>query len=167
MREMWGRYWTMAHNGTLRGFAPRFNGRYRRYHPVGRTDSELAFCYLLETLRRLFPAGQPKLSELFRALSEVTVELSTFGEFNYLISNGEVLFAHCAKRLAYLVRRAPFTTAHLVDEDYSVDFSRLTTPADRVAVIATVPLTDNEVWTTMKPGELLLFHEGEPVASLS
>jgi glutamine amidotransferase len=115
----------------------------------------------------MFPAGQPALDDLSRALAEITAELSAFGDFNYLLSNGEVLFAHCAKRLAYLVRKAPFTKAHLVDEDYSVDFSQLTTPADRVAVIATVPLTDNEVWTTMKPGELLLFREGEPVASFS
>lgn len=167
MREMWGRYWTLAHNGTLKGFSPRFNGRYRRYHPVGRTDSELAFCYLLETLRRLFPGGQPELPELSRTLAETTAELSAFGEFNYLLSNGEVLFAHCAKRLAYVVRQAPFTKAHLVDEDYAVDFSQLTTPADRVAVIATVPLTDNEAWTTMEPGELLLFRDGAPVVARS
>ena len=54
-----------------------------------------------------------------------------------------------------------------MDEDYSVDFSQLTTPADRVAVIATVPLTDNEAWTTMRPGELLLFRDGAPVTSRS
>ena len=78
-----------------------------------------------------------------------------------------MLFAHCAKRLAYVVRKAPFTKAHLVDEDYAVDFSQFATPADRVAVIATVPLTDNEVWTTMAPGELLLFKDGEPVTALS
>ncbi len=164
VREMWGRYWTLAHNGTLKGFAPRFNGRYRRYIPVGRTDSELAFCQILETLRRLFPAGQPELPALYGALANITAELGAFGTFNYLLSNGDVLFAYCAKRLAYIVRKAPFTTAHLVDEDYAVDFSQLTTPADRVAVIATVPLTDNEAWTTMAPGELLLFKDGEPLA---
>jgi glutamine amidotransferase len=62
------------------------------------------------------------------------------------------------------VRKAPFRVAHLVDEDYSVDFSLLTTPKDRVAVVATVPLTDNETWTAIAPGELLLFKDGEPVA---
>ncbi|MGH8473996.1 MAG: class II glutamine amidotransferase, partial [Gammaproteobacteria bacterium] len=29
-------------------------------------------------------------------------------------------------------------------------------------VIATTPLTDNEQWTPMVPGELLMFYEGEP-----
>ena len=81
VREMWGRYWTLAHNGTLKGFAPRFNGRYRRYIPVGRTDSELAFCHILETLRRLFPAGQPELPALYGALANITAELAAFGDF--------------------------------------------------------------------------------------
>jgi glutamine amidotransferase len=41
-----------------------------------------------------------------------------------------------------------------------VDFSRLTTPQDRVAVIATQPLTDNERWTPLQPGELAVFRDG-------
>jgi predicted glutamine amidotransferase len=42
------------------------------------------------------------------------------------------------------VRQAPFTTAQLLDEDTEVDFSEVTTPDDRVAVIATAPLTDDD-----------------------
>jgi len=160
VRELWGRYWTFAHNGTLRGFDPRLAGTYR---PVGSTDSERAFCYLLETLRSAFPGGQPEHTELRARLATITAELAQFGEFNYLLSNGELLFAHCATQLAHIVRKSPFSTAHLVDEDYSVDFSTLTTPLDRAAIIATRPLTDNEPWTTMVPGELLAFRDGEPL----
>lgn len=57
------------------------------------------------------------------------------------------MLAHCSTRLYYLTRQAPFATAHLVDDDLSVDFSELTTSNDRVTVIATQPLTDNESWT--------------------
>ena len=89
------------------------------------------------------------------------------GSFNFQLSNGEVLFARCATRLAFLVREAPFTTAHLVDEDYSVDFSEVTTAHDRVAVIATVPLTDNETWSPLVPGELLMFRDGMPIARMT
>ncbi|MCC4119034.1 class II glutamine amidotransferase, partial [Aromatoleum toluclasticum] len=67
---------------------------------------------------------------------------------------------HCSTRLTYIVRQAPFATAHLSDQDLSVDFSRLTTPADRVVVIATAPLTDNEVWHPIPPGTLLAFRHG-------
>jgi glutamine amidotransferase len=52
-----------------------------------------------------------------------------------------------------------------MNEDYTVDFNELTTPNDRVAVIATTPLTDNETWTTIPPGDLMLFRDGAPVTA--
>jgi glutamine amidotransferase len=42
----------------------------------------------------------------------------------------------------------------------AVDFSQVTQPGDRVAVIATQPLTDNEEWTVLGQGELALFRDG-------
>ena len=58
------------------------------------------------------------------------------------------------------MRQAPFAAAHLCDEDLTMDFSEVTTPQDRVAVIATTPLTDNETWTPIPPGTLVGFCEG-------
>ncbi len=63
------------------------------------------------------------------------------------------------------MRQAPFAAAHLIDEDVTVDFQELTQSSDRVAVIATTPLTDNEVWATIAPGELLVFKDGCPDVS--
>ncbi|MBI4205278.1 MAG: class II glutamine amidotransferase [Betaproteobacteria bacterium] len=160
VRELWGRYWIFAHNGILENFAPQISGHYQ---PVGTTDSELAFCYLLEVLRTQFPDRQPVLDQLFPLLREVTGKLARHGLFNYLLSNGEYLVAYCADHLSYILRHAPFTQAHLIDQDVTVDFSALTTPDDKVAVIATEPLTDNEIWTPMQPGELQVFQHGAPV----
>jgi glutamine amidotransferase len=159
MREMWGRYWTFAHNGTLKGFVTPDHAD-RRYRPVGNTDSEAAFCYLLEALRSAFPHGAPDDGDLLATVGTLAQDLRAFGEFNFLLSDGERLFAHCTTRLAYIVRQAPFTRAHLVDEDYEVDFSLVTTPRDRVAVVATVPLTDNETWTSIEPQQLVMFRDG-------
>lgn len=83
------------------------------------------------------------------------------------MSNGQALFAHCSTHLHYIVRRWPFSTAHLVDADVSIDFAKYTTPEDRVAVIATQPLTDNEVWTAFEPGDLLMFQHGDVVSRLN
>lgn len=158
MRELWGRYWIFAHNGTLKDYAPAVRGWYR---PVGSTDSEAAFCDLLELLRERFGDTEPSVRQLHQAIAGWADAVAGFGTFNFMLSNGKVLFARCHDRLAYIVRRAPFKTAHLVDEDVSVDFSQVTTPNDRVAVIATVPLTDDEHWTTLAPGELAVFQDGE------
>ena len=58
-RELWGRQWIFAHNGDLHDFQPELAGRFT---PVGNTDSELAFCYLLEQLVKRFAARGVVLS---------------------------------------------------------------------------------------------------------
>jgi predicted glutamine amidotransferase len=160
VREMWGRYWVFAHNGDLKEFAPVLDGAFR---PVGSTDSELAFCYLLQQLQRRFGTELPALAELRAALDELTREIAAHGTFNMMLSHGEALFAHCSTHLHYLIRQYPFAQAQLSDNDVSVDFSQVTTPNDRVAIIVTVPLTTNEHWTPFAAGELKVFVDGEPV----
>lgn len=155
-RELWSRYWVFAHNGNLEGFSPP-EGRY--YRPVGCTDSERAFCFLLDTLRQRFE-HEPPFVEFYRVVSDTVGWIRRHGTFNFILSNGKFMLAHCSTRLYYLTRQAPFATAHLVDDDLSVDFSELTTSNDRVTVIATQPLTDNECWTAFQPDELRVFKYG-------
>jgi glutamine amidotransferase len=158
-RELWGRYWIFAHNGNLKEFAPELNGGFQ---PVGQTDSERAFCLILQSLCGRFSDGAPVREALFDVVGELAERIAAFGTFNFLLSNGDCLFAHCSTRLCYIVRQDPFTVAHLSDQDVTVDFSEVTTPNDRVAVITTTPLTDNETWTTIEPGSLLMFADGAP-----
>jgi glutamine amidotransferase len=161
VRELWGRYWVFAHNGNLLDFAPVLNGAFR---PVGSTDSELAFCYLLQQLRARFGDHAPQLPALRLAIAELVAQISVHGTFNMMLSNGSALFAHCSTHLYYVVRQYPFVSAQLSDEDVTVDFSQVTTPNDRVAVIVTQPLTTNEAWIPFVPGELKIFVDGLPLA---
>ncbi|MGV6987439.1 class II glutamine amidotransferase [Testudinibacter sp. P80/BLE/0925] len=159
MREIWGQYWLFAHNGNLKNFQPN-EGQY--YRPVGTTDSETAFCYLLETLRQKFDHA-PSLEQIFTEVNLIAQQLRQYGLLNFLLSNGEWLIAHTGSLLHYIVRKAPFGEAKLVDDDVQIDFASVTTPNDRVAVIATEPLTDNENWQQLAVNELVLFQEGEIV----
>lgn len=160
VRELWGRYWVFAHNGDLKDFTPRLHGSFR---PVGRTDSELAFCWLLQELAKSH-AGVPSVEELTLTLRELTPRIARHGVFNFLLSNGEALWAHASTRLYYVERRHPFAHATLSDEDLSVNFAEHTSPSDRVAVVVTAPLTTNEVWTAFAPGELKVFVDGALLA---
>jgi predicted glutamine amidotransferase len=162
-RELWGRYWIFAHNGNLPMFQPELNGNFM---PVGNTDSEHIFCWLLQSLRLRFDDIPPTRDELFTEVHRIILPLSGLGIFNFLLSDGEWLMAHCSTELTYVTRCAPFTSAHLKDEDVMVDFSQVTTPNDHVAVIATQPLTDNETWITMPPGSFWLFQDGEVINHL-
>ena len=160
-REMWGGYWLFAHNGQLRpSFAPDFNGK--AYRPVGSTDSEQAFCYLLNRLRAQFP-DRPCPNTLFDALAELCAEIRAHGMFNFILSDGRVMYAHASTLLYYITRQPPFGQAHLIDEDMAIDFAQVTTPDDRVTVITTLPLTDNETWRQFACDELMMFDHGKLV----
>lgn len=163
VRELWGRYWVGAHNGDLKGFAPVLHGAFR---PVGDTDSEIAFCWLMQELAKAH-AGVPTVEELTRTLRELLPVPAAHGSFNLLLSNGQALFAHASTKLHWLVRQHPFGAATLADDDLSVDFGALTSPQDRVAVIATEPLTTDEAWTAMAPGTLQVFVDGTPFAAVA
>ena len=159
-RELWGRQWIFAHNGDLHGFNPTLSGRFT---PVGNTDSERAFCFLLDQLVLKFGYHEPKLNQIFDLLAEVSPKIAEHGTFNFCLSNGQALFTYAITKLHWLVREYPFKPAQLIDLDVEVDFSQVTTPEDRVAVITTEPLTQNEVWTAFEPGEMILFQDGRPI----
>ncbi len=164
-RELWGSYWVFAHNGNLPGFSP--SRRQGWFSPVGATDSEAAFCHILEQLRLKHPAGRPAFEALVDSIAEVAGELRQLGTFNFLLSEGSLLFAFCSTKLSYVLRQAPFQSVRLLDKDLCVDFRQVTQPEDRVTVIATTPLTDGEVWTSFEPNELLVFQAGAIVARRS
>ena len=156
VRELWGRYWVFAHNGDLKDFAPRLHGSFK---PVGSTDSERAFCWIMQELAKSH-AGVPSVPELTLTLRELAAQIAPHGTFNFLMSNGQALWGHASTSLYYVERRHPFTHATLNDEDLSIDFANYTSPTDRVAVVVTAPLTTNENWTAFAPGELKVFQNG-------
>lgn len=160
MRELWGYYWIFAHNGNIPDFHPQFEGP---FFPVGTTDSERIFCWLLQELRKSFGDRAPDMGRFYDRLQELCCDIGARGEFNFLLSNGEALFAHCSTRLSYVQRKSPFHLARLKDQDVTVDLSAVTTLKDCVVMLATVPLTENEEWIAMPKGSLWMFHDGNPL----
>jgi glutamine amidotransferase len=155
-RSWRGQDWVFAHNGdiktTIESEGP--------YQPIGNTDSEAAFCWILNQLDQHVSRGADGHA-LFPLLSSYSQTLASQGIFNCLISNGEWLYAYCGTRLHTITRRAPFAKATLADDDLTVDFSALTTVHDVVTIISTEPLTNNEQWRQLESGEALLLQNGE------
>ena len=160
VRELWGRYWVFAHNGDVSGFRPRLHGAFR---PVGDTDSEHAFCWLMQELAKAH-ANVPSVPELTATLRELALQAAAHGTFNFLLDNGQALWAHCSTNLHFVQRRHPFAHASLQDDDVTVNFAELTSSQDRVAIVVTEPLTSDEAWQAFAPGELRVFESGTPLA---
>lgn len=153
-RELWGRNWTFAHNGQLEEYLSLPTGM---YCPVGQTDSEYAFCWLLQRMRTRYPRPPDDMMALFHFIGDCAAELRERGVFNMLLSDGRYVMAYCSTQLHWITRRAPFGKATLVDEDVAIDFQAETTPNDVVSVIATQPLTCDEEWQRIAPGSMPYF----------
>ncbi len=163
IRELWGRNWTYAHNGQLSDYESLPMGCAL---PVGQTDSERAFCWIIGQLKEQFPAG-PHTDEctlaMFKLVASYADKLRQLGVFNMLLSDGQYVMCYCTNNLHWITRRAPFGKAQLIDEDMTVDFQKETSDSDVVTVIATRPLTKDEQWNKMQEGEFCVFKFGERV----
>lgn len=157
-RELWGKNITFAHNGQLSGYQSLKN---ENYLPVGNTDSELAFCWILNELKKKYPKRPGKMTSAWRYVVKLCRQLEPMGVFNLLMTDGVYMLAYCSNNLHFITRKAPFGEAELIDDDVKVNFRDLTTENDVVTIIATRPLTDNEVWTKIEPGDFRLFKYGE------
>lgn len=160
LRHLWGQEWSFAHNGNLdvsKLPAPVC------FTPCGQTDSEHAFCLLLDGLFSRFGRQAPGLAQLSQTLAELARLIAAAGSFNFVLSNGEWLFTHRSTELHYLQRAYPFGRAHLLDCPLGIDFARHNEQDDRMIIVATRPLTD-EHWQPLPVGELAVFAEGRRVA---
>jgi glutamine amidotransferase len=117
---------------------------------------------MIERLRAAFPGGYPREKErLWAKVAALGGELGANGKFNFLLADGQHLFARCGTKLAHIVRQAPFGRATLSDAELAIDFSAVTTTRDRVAVVATTPLTRDETWQQGEPGMMWVFNRGK------
>ena len=140
-RELGGRSWVFAHNGKLPGLRddPRFEPR--RFQPIGETDSEYAFCLLLDAIAR-----QQTIEDVIDAIREPVHCFAAMGEFNFMLSDGAHLIAHAHTKL-YVTRRS------CVERGCD----------QRVVLLATAPLTD-ERWQPLDPDQIYVYAAGEELA---
>ncbi len=159
VRELWGRNWCFAHNGQLKGIKKTL--KLKHHLPIGTTDSEHAFCWMLDQIYQKFPKPPKKDEILWKYLRELCHQLAKTGVFNVILCDSKYLYAHCSTKLVWITRKAPFGKAKLVDDDLMVDFHEQRSSKDIFTVIATAPLTDNEEWYRAKKGEFLVFKDGQ------
>jgi glutamine amidotransferase len=157
-RELNGRDYCFAHNGTLRGRIWELPlGRYR---PIGITDSERAFCCLLETIAR---QAEPLKSEQdWRALHMELTQFNELGQLNCLLSDGERLFCYHDqagyKGLTFRkVHLRDGETRRFEDEELKIDLAE--GAVNHGFVVATNPLSRHG-WHRFLPGELIVLEKG-------
>lgn len=167
-RELGGRMHLFAHNGMLVDIERDARFRTDRFRRVGETDSEHAFCALLERLGPLWEREMPTLGDRVRVLDSFAADLRALGPANFLYTDGDAVFAHGHKRKHDGEIRPP--GLHVLCRSCSIrsEPSPLAgvdiEPAERqeVALVASVPLSAED-WKPIAEGELVVLRAGRIV----
>lgn len=158
--ELHGRHLVFAHNGTLSrlGELPL-----HRLKPGGDTDSEHAFLWMLERLHEVPP------ERFAPALKELADRVRSLGRFNFLLSDGQTLWAYADDALHLIERKPPFggRLVTALDDGYTIDLAEVKAPDERAVLVATEPLTDEPGWTRLGRGELAVIKDGAASQRLS
>ncbi len=172
-RELAGRMHLFAHNGDLALERLRLHRPLIHYRPVGDTDSEYAFCVLLEQLRRLWlGVGVPSLDERLAVVAEFAAAIRPLGPANFIYADGDATFLHGDRRfhgdgraphppgLHVLCRRC---TARADAPD--IEGLALASEGEQEVVLAaSVPLTAEPGWRPLAEGEIVVAGNGRIVA---
>jgi glutamine amidotransferase len=141
-REWNGRSWVFAHNGKLPDLDHGDACPSGRYRPLGDTDSELAFCLIMNAVVRAAAPGEdrPSPEKLVRTIWPAVETLADLGEFNFILGDGENLYAYAHTNLHALRKTA----------------------GENTVLLATAPLTD-EPWRRLPAGKIHVFANGDDI----
>lgn len=168
VRELAGRTHSFAHNGWLPGIVEAASLQSRRFAPVGETDSEQAFCGLLDRLAAIWtsPGTIPPLETRLDVIAAFAAEVRGLGPANFLYSDGDALFAHGDRRKNPATGKVTAPGLVFFEHQCSPARAEITTNgltitgADQIiCIVASVPLTD-EPWHAFSEGEVIAFRAG-------
>jgi glutamine amidotransferase len=166
VRELWGRAHVFAHNGHLREGIMLDDAKRHRFMPIGETDSEAAFCILMERLA----AGDASADRLFATFAAFAREMRDHGPTNIIHASDGRLLVHADRRTQrsgvieppglWLLQRQCRAQSQSTFAGAGVS---VVGAALHVALIASVPLT-GEAWQPLDHGTVLELRAGRLVS---
>lgn len=171
VRELGGRQHVFAHNGALSGLQENMSIPLENYFPIGDTDSEVAFCILLERLNNLWNTTKghvPPLEARLDLIVDFAADLRRFGPANFLYADASTLFVHAHRRhQTDGTIRSP--GLHFLQRNCQEELigTGVTLPAHQqeITLVASVPLTD-ELWQPLGEGEIIALEAGQIIQRL-
>ena len=161
--------YSFAHNGTLTDLSNLHLGHFK---PLGETDSEHTFCYILDAIqkREITRWSLTDFEFLERLLRDINSSVNTF---NCIFSDGTHLFCYSDENrhndgLRFFRHDQATGHVEMVADDFklgsieieSANIGGLDEIDQTGYVIVTRALTD-DAWVEFIPGELIVFKDGE------
>lgn len=145
-RELGGYSFVFAHHGNVLPVKEDPAFALRRFRPVGDTDSEHAFCYILDRLCDSLEEDPSALEpdRLAPRLKSLADSISERGQFNMLLATARSLYAYCDDHLWVCEGSEPCEAGQ----------------SATLTLVATYPFYDRCCWRRLEPHELLVCQGG-------
>ena len=170
-REVGGKDYVFAHNGTVRNVRRLSLGRHK---PVGGTDSEHIFCYILSFIEQRGISGwtEEDLFEFWKFLISInrrpTKDQTKPNKLNILLSDGVTLLAYTdfygngsLYRLILRVHGEVLSGGRKLSACPQIEDNE----EESIGILATRPVSGDKLWVSMEPGELCAIRNGVQVFS--
>jgi len=157
------------HNGNLENIHQQLS--LNKYSPQGETDSEYAFCYLMEQMNKLWNQNKgqqrtPTLEQRIDVVQQAFTLFSQFGQANFIYTDGDYHYAFANERtqlngkidppgLHYLARDIHSDPA--ITKIIGIDMNGV---EQEQVLLASVPLT-NENWCAFERNQLIVVQSGK------
>ncbi|MGB5632733.1 MAG: class II glutamine amidotransferase [Waterburya sp.] len=168
-RELAGKMHVFAHNGNLKNIETNPKIKLGRYRPIGETDSEYAFCFLMSLMEDLWTSEKlPDLAARLEVISYFAAIIRNLGPANFIYSDSEILFVHGHRRTQKdnkgILPPGLFTLCRTCYPErkrteiigLNLDFEG---KKQEVLLAASIPLT-NENWIPLAEGEIQAIANG-------
>jgi predicted glutamine amidotransferase len=168
VRSYGGRQWIFAHDGDL---ASDWRDRFAlpddpAFDPLGRTDSEHAFCLLLSRLHAQKTRSLAAVDPL--QLRSWLESMNAGGQLNVVLSDGEHLAVYHdavgVGQLHWTRRTPPHPPGDLTSSAIRIAMDSPEDPNRTQLIFSSVPLSE-EGWSPIAPGQLIIARRGSVVWS--
>ena len=157
-----------AHNGTLIQLEKL---HYERYKPLGETDSEQAFCHVLDLMAELESTiwTESDFNRIQEDLREINDGQNTL---NCIFSDGSYLFCYSDENdynngLRFISQSAPFRSIELMSPEERLGNielrSEIPSSLDQHGYLISTRILTTEDWIEFNNGELIVFKDGHIV----
>lgn len=161
------REYAFAHNGTL---LQQEKLKLKQFSPIGETDSEHAFCFILDAIsdRRVEEWKNDDFQFIERLLRDFNDGENTI---NCIFSDGEHLFCYSDENdhnngLRFVKQTHPFGRVELTNQDERfgrIDIQSDSTKTPQNGYIISTRILTKELWSEFEGGELIVFKHGKIV----
>jgi glutamine amidotransferase len=164
-KDLFGTKFVFAHNGFVPQVFRDKSFRLTYFKPLGKTDSEYIFCFLLDRIKERLGERQSYAPDtVARLLSYYALKINKLGTFNFLMSDSKHLYAFRSSKLYSAQRDCVCRQESFKGGPLSIRMGpACPTKNQQVALIATEPLTKDRCWDPLTLRKVEVFYNGKRI----